>query len=459
MDTMNNINLANTENLIYFTKQLSWENLPSDVQHAAKRHFIDTLGVMIAGMQEDVSRKLADIYQNLDTNGAITLPGAKMSLNMLDAAMMGGTAAHGIELDDGYRQGSLHPGVTVIPSLLPVAIERCVSGIALLEALVVGYECVTSLAQAAHPRLRQRGFHPTSVLGVFASALATGRLLGLSSNQLQSAMGIAASSASGLFAFLRGGTDVKRIHAGQAARSGLAAALFAETGIGGPANVLEGKDGFLQAYLQFENADKFNLSLPPEHDYRITDCYIKPYACCRHLQPAVDAVLNIMHTKNITPDSISRIEVETYSIAAAHAFTLWEGFADAQLSFPYVLAVAALYGDVALKRFDQKTRTNAKVNQLANKVSIVSNDEMDSLYPNARPARVTILTTSGKTLTNFAEEALGCKAYPISDIKLAQKFNSLTEPLLGKRKTEILLEQLWNIDLTGNVSDIFKRIE
>ena len=167
-------------------------------------------------------------------------------VDLLDAAFLGGTAAHGIELDDGYRHGSAHCGCVIVPTVLAVSHDKRAAGRALIEAIVVGYETNICLARACAPDLRQRGFHPTSAVGPFGAAMATGKLRGLSTQQLANALGIAASSAAGLFAFVAGGGDIKRLHAGHASREGMQAALLADRGTEGLPNVVEGRDGFMQ---------------------------------------------------------------------------------------------------------------------------------------------------------------------------------------------------------------------
>jgi len=58
-----------------------------------------------------------------------------------------GTAAHGIELDDGYGTAQPHCGCVVIPTVLAVGYDRHVSGRALIEAVVAGYETNICLAR------------------------------------------------------------------------------------------------------------------------------------------------------------------------------------------------------------------------------------------------------------------------------------------------------------------------
>ena len=120
---------------------------------------------------------------------------------------------------------------------------------------------------------------------------------GSNAQQFANALGIAASSAAGLFAFVAGGGDIKRLHAGHASREGMQAALLAEQGTEGPPNVIEGRDGFMQAFA-FGRIDKARpIKLPPAAEYGITDCYIKPYACCRHIQPAVEATFQLLQRR------------------------------------------------------------------------------------------------------------------------------------------------------------------
>ena len=56
--------------------------------------------------------------------GRMPVPGRARRADLLDAAFLGGTAAHGIELDDGYRHGSAHCGCVVVPAVLSIGYER-----------------------------------------------------------------------------------------------------------------------------------------------------------------------------------------------------------------------------------------------------------------------------------------------------------------------------------------------
>jgi 2-methylcitrate dehydratase PrpD len=313
------------------------------------------------------------------------------------------------------------------------------------------------VARACHPHLRQRGFHPTGAAGVLGGAMAVGKLRGLSPVQLADALGIAASSAAGLFAFVNGGADIKRLHAGHASREGMQAALLAEQGVQGPPGVIEARDGFMQAFAYGRTDKARAIELPPDVPFGITDAYIKPYACCRHIQPAVEALSHLLDAQGIAADEVERVEAQTYRIAAEHAQTGWDDFASAQLSFPYLMALALRYRGIKLEHFDDAVRRDPALAALAGKVHVSAPAEIDRLYPQQRPARVTVTTARG-SFTRQVEEALGSRQVPLDDAGLEAKFRGLVGPVLGEARAVELASRLWVIDTAGDLSPLVEAL-
>ena len=472
-----------TAAIVEFVGELGHAALPDEVRHYARRHLLDTVGVMIAGAGGDVASRAEAVLAAARPAGRIPVPGRARRADLIDAAFLGGTAAHGIELDDGFRQGSVHPGCVVVPAALALGYDRRADGRALMEAIVAGYEAVIAIGRACHPDLRQRGFHPTAAVGVFGSAAAAGKLRGLSADALANAFGLAASSAAGLFAFVNGGGDIKRLHAGHAAREGLQAALLAEQGVEGPPDVIESRDGFMQAFA-FGRADKARAALaseasgqrghsksaraghspepassarpiafPPAVAFGITDCYIKPYPCCRHIQPAVEALIGLVNDEAIASDEVERIDVATYRIAAEHAETGWDDFASAQLSFPYLMGLALKFRAIKFEHFSEQTRRDPAFAAIARKLTVTAPPDVDRLYPQLRPARVTVTTARG-SFTRQADEALGSRIVPLDDAGLTAKFFDLVGPVLGAARAKDLGERLWSLDEIGDVAPL-----
>ena len=430
--------------------------MSDEVRHYARRHLLDTVGVMISGAGGNVATQAEAVLASARPAGNVPVPGRTRRADLIDAAFLGGTAAHGIELDDGYTKGSVHPGCTVVPAVLSAGYVKQASGAALIEAVVAGYETVTAIGRAVHPDLRHRGFHPTGAVAVFGAAMAVGKLSGLKPQQLSNALGIAASSSGGLFAFVNGGGDIKRLHAGHASREGLQAVLLAERGVDGPPNVIEGRDGFMQAFA-YDASKARPVELPPTAPFGITDCYIKPNPCCRHIQPAVEALIAILKDEKIATDEVRQVAVETYRIAAEHAATGWEDFASSQLSFRYLMALALKYRNIKFDYFSDAVRGDPGWAALAAKFQISAPHEIDRLYPKLRPARVTVTTARGKFVRQ-ADEALGSRLVPLDDTGLKAKFHGLVAPVHGDERARDLARRLWTVEELTDVTPLIEAL-
>ena len=195
--------------------------------------------------------------------------------------------------------------------------------------------------------------------------------------------------------------------------------------------MIEARDGFMQAFAYARPDEARAITLPPTTPFGITDCYIKPNPCCRHIQPATEAVIGLLKDEAIATDEITHVAVETYRIAAEHAGTGWNDFASSQLSFPYLMALALKFRAIRFEHFEAETRADPALAALARKVHVSAPAEIDRLYPRLRPARVTVTTARGK-FTRQADEALGSRLVPFDDDGLKGKFHDLVAPVLAR---------------------------
>lgn len=423
-------------------------------RRGARRHFMDTTGAVVAGMQQDATQRAAIVHRALLGPGAVKVPGDAQGWDALTATYLMATGAHGLELDDGYTPGSVHAGTTVVPAILAGAQMRRVTGARMLTATAVGYEIVGQLARGVHPASRRRGFHNTAIVGPIAVAAAIGSLFGFDAGTIAHAMGLAASSASGLFAFLHSGGDTKRLHAGHAAREGLLAALMAEQGMRGPAGVLESRDGFVQAFGD-PAVSRLLGPVDTAEPAAVTACYIKPWACCRHLHPALDGVLD-MRVAGLKAADVQRIDIATYGIAAVHADTGWTDLLSAQMSYPFAVAVALERGHADLADFGDAARADPAITRLCPRVSVTTDAEFDAAYPAARMARVRVTTADGRVLERTVDDGYGSPSQPMDDAALAQKFEGLVAPVRGARRARELREAFDGIDEAADTGPLLR---
>jgi|GEM_PF-334309 len=457
--------LPPTKSCAYFASHIAWEHLDKDARSHATRHFLDTLGSAIAGATQHATDTVATTLAfagEANSNQPTLVPGRHTNTTgLLAATHLMGTAAHGLELDDGYRPGMMHPGCVVIPVALLLGGQLGKSGPEMLTAIVAGYEIGCRLAAATHPQARWRGFHPTPAVGVFAAAATAGRLLGLTPVEMESALGIAASSSAGLFTFLDGG-DVKRLHGGFGAREGLFAALLASKGLVGPPNALESDNGYLHSHAGGDL---------PEHDYSaltlldaggfsdslsITQCYLKPYASCRHIHAPVEMLLALRAKHQLRANDIEEIRVSTYAVAAAHGTPGWSEMTTAQMSMPYALSAALVRGKLTPAEFSDSERNNTEITDFCKRVHTFIDSECEAKYPGLRPAKIEIILKNGTVLTAHVDEPPGEPGRRLTDEAVEEKFTHLSMPVIGVANTRQIISNVRSLFDCKNVNELIR---
>lgn len=434
-----------TQTFAEFAAGTTFDDLPPDVRDRAAYFFFDFIGIAARGALMESSRALR---RTLDAVGAP--PGAFAAIGTgvrtlaPYAALLNGTAAHSLELDDTNQEGSIHPGAAVWPAALAAAQLRGAGGRELLLGGVLGYELDIRLARALDPiKHYARGFHPTGTCGVFGATVAAGRILGLRAPELAGAIGIAGSMAAGSMEFLADGAWTKRLHAGWAAQGGLLAALMAQQGFRGPREIIAGRDGFLRAYTDGGRADAIVEALGAE--YQILRTSIKPHSCCRYKQPPVDAILELRARHGLGPADIRSITVGLPGVALPiiaepsaqkrRPATPW----DAQFSMPYGAAVALVKGRASLDEYTPDLLADATVRGLMDRVICVRSAEMDQQFPKRWGAVVDIETVDGRTLRARVDQPKGDPENPLSWAELEAKFRGLTAPVYtAARQTELI---------------------
>jgi 2-methylcitrate dehydratase PrpD len=309
-----------------------------------------------------------------------------------------------------------------------------------LRAVATAVEVTCRIARSAHPATREAGFHNTALAGVLGAAAGVSVVLGLDRPAVASALGVAGSHSGGLFEFLGSGAEVKRLHAGKAARDGLLSAHLARRGVSGPATVLEGANGYFHAFARGAWRPDALLDGLGEQ-WALRDTYVKVYPCCRHLHGAIDALLDLRAEHDL--NAVTAVRVETYSVAAAHSHTRFDSHMDAQMSLPYAVAVSLLDGQVGMTQFDVAHRASPAVAELAARVEVVAGAEFDARYPRERPARVTVHRSGRPTLVREVGQPRGEPSSPLDDRELTAKFHVLADPVLGADRAARVADAVW----------------
>lgn len=421
---------------------LTFSDLSPEVVHQCKRVILDYFAATLVGSQADSARIVQKYLATIDTSDAATVYGTDLRLSAPNAALANGTATHGLEIDDGYTPGAYHPGGPNISAILAAAETHGSSPEDILLATAIGFEVSCRLAGAGHPQTWANGFHNTPLAGVFGAAAGVTKLLGGDVMVMANAFGLAGSHAGGLFEFLGQGAEVKRLHAGKAARDGLVCAELAVRGLTGPTTVFEGERGYIHAFVR-EGFRTGYLIDDLGSDWHMLRTYVKPYPCCRHLHGPIDAILALQADGGLESRDIEAIEVETYLAASRHGLANFAEFLDAQMSIPYAVAVTAIGGVPGLEQFGPTWRNDPEVARIAGVVSVSIAKDCDDDYPKMRPARVKVRSSSG-TRELRIDQPYGEPSRPVTDPDLEAKLLRLAGPVIGDERCRHLIDETWD---------------
>ncbi len=415
--------------LIDFAAALKSESVPRAAYGNAKRCLLDAIGCGLFGASQPWSKIMAAQLFAEKSQGSSTVFGHAAPLSAPAAALCNGTAIHGFELDDLLPAAVIHPGTVIVPAVLAVAEEAGITGEQLLHALIIGYEATARFSVAMGMQPSHQGFHKTSVVGPVAAAIAAGCVLNLNAAQINHAAGIAASMASGIKAYVAGGSMVKRMHAGWAASSGVRAALLARDGYTGPTGAIEGRYGLFEVFSG-DSARPEQLTHGLGASWAINDVWFKVYPVCGWIQGVVQLLGamrdGINNGKPLATDQIKKVVVGTSRFAVnGNSNPVPADTMDAQYSIPYCAALALTRDPADPRAFEPAGYTDPALRALAARVETRVDDECEAVYPQRFGSRVQLHLTNGEIKEALTLDPHGTPADPCSDAELTAKFMRL----------------------------------
>lgn len=427
---------SQAHHLVDFLHALSPDRVPADVAARGRDCLLDALGCGLFGSQQPWSRILAAEMRDEAAKGKSTVIGLGLPLSAPAAALCNGTAIHGFELDDLIAESITHPAAAVIPAALAAAESEGISGERLLLSIVAGYEAMHRIGAGLGDEPAHKGFHKTSLAGPAAAAVAAGMAMGLNADEFRSAIGISCSAASGIknFATGHGGGMVKRLHLGRAAEAGVRACQLARRGFSGPPNAVDGGMGLLEVFGG-AGARPERLSRGLGQEWALRDIWFKVYPICGWIQSVVQLVLQLRGDGPVRPGQVRSVEVGVSGYAArnngekAPVDTM-----GAQYSIPYCAALALLGDPRDPAGFLAETVADPAIREMASRVEVVVDPEVDAVYPAKFAARVALRFADGTVRQNRVMECHGTPADPCTPEELASKFALLAARQVGPER-------------------------
>lgn len=412
--------------------------VPPPVLEQLSRVTADTIGVSVAGHREDVMRSLlaADVLGEVapaSECGATVLSPAMSRTGPETAAFLNATAGSFLELDEGMRPTG-HPAMHVVPAALAVAETTHSSGLAFARAVLAGYEVTARLFTAY--RLRYP-VHPHGHFGAVGAAVAAALLS--ETDPLRAAEVAATTPVLSVWNSCYEGATARNTWMGSAASGGVRATRLARAGFTGSREGLRAAFGEIAGQLVDESV---LTGLLDYHSLGITRNYFKRHSACALTHAAIDALLDMDLPHAV---DIKLIEVETVENNMKLARQARGNDLSARFSLPYAVAAVAVRGRSDLDTF----RYQASVAELARRVDVAVAPDLEQLWPDASPTRVTVHYTGG-LVRNQVDNPYGHHTHPITESDLRAKFAQNVGPC-----AELLWETLTDLSAVSDCATLF----
>ncbi len=404
-----------------FLHDLTWGDLPLEVQDHARRWLLDLVGVAAGGS----TTRLASIVRNhaarqfgAGAQGARMLMGGRR-VSPAGAALAGGMTIDALDAHDGHKLTKGHVGCGVLPALLALTeAEAQDDDRDFLTALVIGYELGTRAGIALHRTAPD--YHTSGAWVAVACAALGARVLGLDGANTREAIGIAEyhGPRSQMMRCIDHPTMLKD-GSGWGAMTGVSAAYLAADGFtGAPAISVEGED-------------VADLWADLGQTWRILEQYWKPFPVCRWAQPPVQAVLDLRRAHGLSAGDVDRIEVTTFHQSLRLATRTPATTEEAQYSTAYPTAVAMVRGGIGPQDVAEAAFGDPDIRRLAEGMVVTESDDYNAAFPARRIADVTLVLTDGTRLSSGPTEAKGDPEAPASMADVRAKFHAYADPVLG----------------------------
>ncbi|MBW2284578.1 MAG: MmgE/PrpD family protein [Deltaproteobacteria bacterium] len=406
--------------LVKYVLGAHFEDIPETALETLKNVVLTVLGTTIAGAEEDGCESLVALYKGWGGKGeaGILIHGGKVPAQ--DAAFLNSVMARALDFCDAMAPGVHMGSSTVSVALAAAELAGGCTGREFLTALAAGTEIGArlNLSESAYD-----GFDPTGVCAMFAATAVAGRILGLDEDGMSNALALAFNRCGGSFQSNIDGSLAVRVIQGWVSQNALICARFADAGVTGPRNFLEGVYGYFHLYGR-DNVDVAAVVDGLGDRFELENTLFKKYPSCGLTLGSTEAVLNMMAAHDIRAEHIDRVEVVVPPYAhklVGHPFEMGDNpRVNAQFSIQYCVASALVRGKSTLQSFEAYAVKDLKVTALAEKVRVISDPGLDARGHTALDMRV--LIRDGKEYGTQMDIAPGFPGNPLTAEDHKQRF-------------------------------------
>lgn len=359
-----------TEALAEFIWGADPAEIEEDGREKAKKVIADTIAVILSGAGSEVAPPMLR-FAARNGRGEIPILGAEMSSAPTTSALVHGTFGAALDFDDVLSMMPGHPAAVIMPALIAGLAERPTSGAAFLDAYVVGLEAGSKLSQGLGLAHYMKGYHVTGTVALFCGVAAVARQFLLSVDQTRMALGIAASTSSGLQANF--GTMTKPFHSGWAAQSSVTAVGLVRDGFTAAPSVLEAERGFLAAYgTEASDPGKVAPLLGNPWTILSPGIALKKYPTCYATHRAIDGVHTIQSRVGRLLPQLDRLVCRVAPKALRPLpFDRPKTGLESKFSMPHALAATLLFDRLNIAAFSDEAAQNPEIRALYDRIEVI----------------------------------------------------------------------------------------
>ena len=444
-----------TRELAKFVAEKEFEEIPKEVTEQAKLLIIDTLGCGLAGFTQasEEAKWVIDVVKEQGGIEEATVFCDGFRTSAANAALANSTIVHTIDFDDTHMASLSHLGSSLVPAIFAMGERAGASGPKMIAAFILGFEAAARIGRSVMPS-HYKFWHPTGTAGIFAAAVAAGKILNFNPKQMEIVIGHAADQTAGLRYGVDKGDFSKSLHPGFAAMKGILLALLVEKGATGPIGILEYPSGFCHAYCSDE-PDLESIVAGLGSGYEIMEDGIKAYPTILCSHSPIQATLEIIEKEGLKPADIEEIHVRENELAKGQGCNYSpETVLAARLSIPFCLGLAVCEGNVSLSQFTDVKLRDSKVKGIMDKVKIEGDPELNVKYPDTIAAFVDVKTKEGKIFKESVIYPRGNPKDKMDKDEVMEKFKDLALSTLDESKVNSAFEKLIDLDKIGDITEV-----
>jgi 2-methylcitrate dehydratase PrpD len=438
--------MSETKALAEYVIASRLEEIPEDVHHEARRALVNYVGCAVGGSLHpaiDIAIRALGPFSGKPTAKVL---GRSDRLDPLHVSLMNGISSHVYDYDDTTPQNYIHPSSPVASALFAYASANPVNGRDFLQAFIVGFEAESRVGNAVFPAHYDAGWHITGTAGVFGAAVAIGRLLGLSVQQMIWAIGLAATQAAGLREMF--GSMAKAFHPGRSAQNGYGAALLAQAGFTAGQYAIEAPRGF--AAVQSAKYDLSKITTALGTDFNLRRNAYKPFPCGIVIHPTIDGCIQLHDEHRPAPEAIKvvRLRVAPLVLDLCNKQRITTGL-EGKFSVYHGAAIGLIRGKAGVREYTDEAVNDPHIKRVREGALATSDPSISE-----DQAHIDVELTNGQTISRFVEQSLGNVHRPLSDRQLEAKFKDQAVLALPESQVETLIERCWQIDRLDEVGEL-----